>query len=458
MDTPQAPVREVTLAEAMAIGVAYQKHGQLAEAAQIYRRVLEAAPGHPDALHFSGVLAHQEGRSEEAVSLIERSLAADPEQADCHSNLGIVHRDCGRLEAAADAYRRAIAINPAHANAYSNLGVVLRALGRPEESEAAYRRAIEIEPAHIGAYHNLGTLLASVGRTKEAVVCYCKVTTLSANQPETRRLLAMAHCTLGETDKAVAIFEEWLAAEPDNPVAAHMLAACSGRAVPARASDAFVERIFDVFASSFDTKLEALSYRAPAIVGALVADAGLTRDRRLDVLDAGCGTGLCGPLVAPYARTLTGVDLSARMLAQAQEKGVYDELVKGELTAFLAARPGAYDLIVSADTLVYFGDLAAVIAATARALRPGGLFIFTVEAWEMTSEAGSGDAAGNDVRGGFPGYALLNHGRYAHAQAYVERLLASDGFAFEIVRAELRMEAGAPVPGLAVRAHAGVAA
>jgi predicted TPR repeat methyltransferase len=435
MEPPEAPVREVTLAEAMAIGVAHQRQGQLAEAARIYAQVLAAAPGHPDALHFSGVLAHQEGRSDEAVSLIERSLAADPRQADCHSNLGIIHRDCGRLDAAVDSYRRAIAINPRHANAYSNLGIVLRALGRPVEAEAAYRQAISIDPDHIGAHHNLGTLLASLGRTKEAVLSYCKVTTLSANQPETRRLLAMAHCALGETDKAIAIFEEWLEAEPDNPVARHMLAACSGRDVPVRASDAFVERIFDAFASSFDAKLEALSYRAPAIVGALVADAGLDAARQLDVLDAGCGTGLCGPLVAPYACRLTGVDLSARMLAQAREKQVYDELVQAELTAFLTDHPDAFDLIVSADTLVYFGDLAAVVTAAARAVRPGGLVIFTVEA---------GDAGD---------YVLLNHGRYAHARAYLERVLADAGLATEIVGAELRMEAGAPVAGYAVSAR-----
>ena len=38
------------------------------------------------------------------------------------------------------------------------------------------------------------------------------------------------------------------------------------------------------------------------------------------MLDAGCGTVLCGPLVAPFARRLVGVDLSARMLDQAKAR------------------------------------------------------------------------------------------------------------------------------------------
>ena len=124
------------------------------------------------------------------------------------------------------------------------------------------------------------------------------------------------------------MFEEWLAEEPDNPIARHMIAACSGRDVPARASDAFIETTFDSFAGSFEAKLAKLSYRAPALVAAMLAGTDAEASKTLDVLDAGCGTGLCGPLIAPYARRLVGVDLSARMLAQAQAKNVYDELVR----------------------------------------------------------------------------------------------------------------------------------
>jgi predicted TPR repeat methyltransferase len=147
-------------------------------------------------------------------------------------------------------------------------------------------------------------------------VCFCKVITLRPRDPEARRLLALAHCTVGEVEKAIQIYEEWLAEEPDEPIARHMLAACSGREVPQRASDGFVERVFDNFAASFDSKLAKLEYRAPALVAAMLEESGLPASKSLDILDAGCGTGLCGPLVASYARRLIGVDLSAGMLAR----------------------------------------------------------------------------------------------------------------------------------------------
>jgi predicted TPR repeat methyltransferase len=438
MEQSETPIRELTLEEAVALGILLQKNEQLVEARELYRRVLEMVPDHPHALHYAGVLAHQQGRSEEALALVQRSLALAPDQADWYSNLGIIFQSDGKLEAAIDAYRRAIALDPSHANAYSNLGVLLRATGKPSEAEAAYRTAIQLNPDHINAYTNLGILLNGLRRTEEAAACYCKVITLRPKHREARKLLALAHCTLGEIGEAVKILEEWLEEEPGDPIALHMMAACTGRDVPARASNGFVERTFDSFAASFESKLEKLSYRAPALVAAMLEDSGLQPSKSLDVLDAGCGTGLCGPLVASYARRLVGVDLSNGMLAHAKEKNVYDLLMQTELTQYLRDNSEAFDLIVSADTLVYFGDLEGVLAAAAGALRPNGLFVFTLE------HAVDGKA---DVD-----YRLELHGRYSHARAYVERLLALSGLQPEMAHAELRMEAGAPVPGLVIRA------
>ena len=429
--------RALTLDEAVAVALALQQAEQWAAAEEIYRTILEAAPNHADALHFSGVLAHQCGRSEEGVALIERSLELEPERADWYSNLGIVQQERLKLNDAIAAYKRAIELDPSHANAHSNLGVVLRATGEVGAAEAAYRVAIRVDPEHSDAYHNLGVLLNAQKRPREAALCFSKVITLRPRDPEARRLLALAHCTLGETEKAVEIFQEWLEEDPDDPVARHMLAACSGRDVPLRASDAYIEKTFDSFASSFDSKLAKLSYRAPALVTEMLKRSLAAPSNSLDVLDAGCGTGLCGALLAPYARRLVGVDLSEGMLAQARQKRVYDDLVKCELSAYLNGCNERFDVIVSADTLVYFGMLEEVLAACDNALRPGGRLVFTVE--ELVG-------ADHDV-----GYSLGTSGRYRHAREHIEAAMAETNLRPEVVSADLRLEAGEPVAGLVVQ-------
>jgi predicted TPR repeat methyltransferase len=128
------------------------------------------------------------------------------------------------------------------------------------------------------------------------------------------------------------------------------------------------------------------------------------------------------------------------MLKKASERGVYNDLFKGELTRFMQSRRAAYDLIVSADTLVYFGVLTDAIDAASGALRRGGLLVFTVE------EVDEAEAP--------EGHRIRPHGRYTHTRSYVERTLESAGFTgIEMGDAVLRNEGGEQVHGLVVTAR-----
>ena len=433
---------ELTLGEALELAVRYQRADQLDVAESVYRRVLEVVPEQPDALHFLGVLLHQRGKHGEALELLERAIALQPERAGFHQNIGNVLFEMERLTEAARSYERCLELAPADPAGYNNLGVVRRAQGQPDAAAEAYRKAIEVDPRHPDAYHNMGNLLTAQGRIKEAVTYLCTSMTLRPAHPESRRLLALAYANLGRLEEAVDVYRKWLEEEPSDPIARHMLAACGGDLVPERASDRFVRLVFDSFALSFDAKLEKLHYRAPQLV---VAELGRIRgapQKSLVVLDAGCGTGLGASLLAPFAARLIGVDLSAQMLAKARQRGGYDALVQSELTQYLRTHWAEFDLIISSDTLCYFGALDAVLEAARRALRAEGVLLFTLEQVE--------DALVGDV-----GYRLNPHGRYSHSEAYVRGALAAAEFeVLGITRAVLRMESGCPVAGLVVSSKA----
>jgi predicted TPR repeat methyltransferase len=255
----------------------------------------------------------------------------------------------------------------------------LSVVGQAKEAQEAYRRTIALAPERAEAYYNLALSLRDEGEPGEAVRCLQQALLRSPNCFRAYETLAMLCYRLGDVSGAAETYRVWSRRDPTNAKARHMAAATSRTNVPRRADDDYVKLVFDHVAHGFDRNLKNLGYRAPELVATMLAErvgeAGVT-----DLLDAGCGTGLCGPLVRGHCRSLVGVDLSPGMLDLARRRGCYDELVVGELCAFMSSRASSFDAVISADTLVYFGAIEEALAATHAALRPEGTFIATFEA------------------------------------------------------------------------------
>jgi predicted TPR repeat methyltransferase len=430
----------------LAAAVELLRSEQLDAAETALQSILQRWPDQPDALHFLGVLRHTQGQVDDAVSLIQRALAAVPNNASAWNNLGNVLLLAGRGEEAADAYDHAVSHGEGSdaVRALNNLGVLHRKLGRLDRGELALRHAVECDPAFADAWYNLSTTLIKQGRVHDGLVAHSKAVALWPEDVQSRQEVIRALLLLDERERAARLLREWLASEPGNAVAQHMLAACEGESeTPERASDGYVQQVFDGFAASFDAKLEALDYRAPALVVEALRRAVGADHAELDIVDAGCGTGLCGTGLKPWARTLAGCDLSVGMLRRAKARNVYDVLHQAELTHYLNTQPEAFDAVVSADTLCYFGALEGALAAARRSLRRDGWLIFTVEA-----------LAGDDDRA----HVLQTNGRYAHSAAHVRAASTASGFVPQSIEAVvLRLEAGDPVRGWLVVAQSAAA-
>jgi predicted TPR repeat methyltransferase len=368
--------------------------------------VLRKRPSDPDALYFLGLVHFHRGEHGPASDCVRRSLELAPNNPRAWNDLGGILLASGRASEARDAYRRSTEVAPQAAEGWYNFAVCLRNEDDIDGAVRALREAVAREPDYFRAYDALATVLYQLGRKNEAA----------------------------------EIYAQWHARDPDDPKARHMAAATSGDEAPSRAPDDYVQTLFDPFAASFDVNLAQLGYRAPELAAAGLAR-WTTRSPLPAVLDAGCGTGLGGPLLRPLATTLVGLDLSERMIERARARGCYDELVVAELTTFMTTRHDAFDAIVCVDTLVYFGALEEPMSAARAALRNSGFLIFTVEA----------PASQDNVD-----HRLEFHGRYTHSEAYVRRVLSATGFEVQSLSREvLRQERLEQVNGYLVIARSG---
>lgn len=396
---------EMDLQSALSAAIALHKEGEISEAEPIYQMILSAFPQSPEALHFYGFLNHQKGDHETAIRLIEQALLAAPDYWDAYNNLGNIFVELKEFERAISAYEKALSLNPNNPTPYSNLGLAYKKLGDFSNAAEAYSKALYHLPYDPKRYQDL-----------------CRILYLQ-----------------GKTEEAIPLIRQWLEYEPHNPLALHSWSAFTSDSSLSRASDEYISQTFDGFSTSFDEVLQRLEYKAPSWVADAVKEASDTAGRSFNILDAGCGTGLCGPMIKSYALRITGVDLSSKMLEKAEQRGCYDELFHAELTAFIVDHSAIYDLIISADTLVYFGDLSPVAQAAAQALLPEGYFIFTVERSDQPLPQG---------------FTIHAHGRFSHTETYLREVLGSAGFIMKkLAHVILRYEKGNEVGGFLVVAY-----
>lgn len=273
----------------------------------------------------------------------------------------------------------------------------LKEYGNVQPAYLCTKRAVELNPADWDAWYDLGDLCQSVGRREEAREAY----------------------------------QKYFDTHPEDAEIEHLLIALRDEAPPARASDRTIQQIYKDFAWNYETRMrEDLEYKGPERIADAVR-AVMPEPSNLKILDLGCGSGLSGITLKPWARELTGVDLSPEMLEIARKREIYDRLEVGEITQWLKASAEPFEMIVSCDVIIYFGDLHELVALAKSRLVPGGHFVFSME------------------RGQTYPFRITDTGRYEHHPDHVRDAAAAAGLhVANLEEAFLRMEYGAVVTGL----------
>ncbi len=294
------------------------------------------------------------------------------------------------------------------------------------------RETAHLHPGVAAAALALGETLLAAGTLPLAIAEFQRALRLDPDLAQAKFLLGCAWLEAGEPERALAEFARLDGYEPADVLAEKIAEAKRMEAAP-RADPRYVRHLFDQFSTDYDARmLGSLAYRAPAVLREL-ATLLMPVKAKLEILDLGCGTGLAAAAFADWADAIDGVDLSPAMIEKARARGFYRDLAVADLATYLETASRRYDLILAADTFVYLGDLTRVLAGARRCLRPGGLFLFTVES-----------ADGQDFERG-------PKQRWRHSETYLRRAAAAAGFEITgLIAASPRNEANIAVDGRAL--------
>jgi predicted TPR repeat methyltransferase len=334
--------------------------------------------------------AIRDRRPIDAAQIYERVLRLDPQHRVALRNFARLNEDAANYAHAADLWKRLIKSCPDDARAYQDWGLALLRLDRRSDAVAALRRTIALAPNYAPGHCNLGLALEESG----------------------------------DFAGAAAALREALRLQPESGFIAYHLSAVAAHvgethAVVKACPRDYLVPLFDGYADRFDAHVfQTLRYKGPQLLAEIVGEAPSNEVQPLpwDVLDLGCGTGMTGVPFRTSARTMTGVDLSPRMLEHAARRAmpdgrrVYDALLECDVVEALGTLGAGYDLILAADVFIYIGDLRGVLTSIRSALRPGGLFAFTIEVWDGPED-----------------YRLLPTRRYAQSPAYIANLAGEVG-------------------------------
>ncbi len=385
----------------------------------------------PQYSYWAGVLAAREGRFNEALALIEDAANRAPRIPAPRFELGNVLCALNRPTDAALAFESALLLNKNFVAAWINLGKVRLSLGEISRAEHALTTAMALDQSRVDVWLALASLHEQAHFPERAIALLQEMRRRFGAEPARDAQLLHMLIEAGKQHQTIELLEETLATHPNDPIAQYLLKVNTNKA-PLRADDAYISALFNGFAPNYNMHMQAARYQAHKLIArALQAHTSAPAS----VLDLGCGSGLMASELPAY--TLTGVDLSSAMLAQARG---YAALHNEEIGAFLlASAESRYDAVVLAETLVYFGPLLDTFKQVARVLINNGVLCCNVE-------TDSGTNVGQ--------FAVRPNGRFEHSAQYLRTCCQQAGLeVLSLAPIESRLEAGKPVSGLLLLAR-----
>ena len=408
--------------------------GRLPDAASMLNALAKANPEDARVYILGWLLANKAGNTVAALQSARRAVDLAPMSAAAHYCMSEAEQVSGDVNAARRSINQALMLTPDNLQ-FRELAVNLaNAQADHAASETHLRAAFALNADIPGIKTMIGNAQRYQSKFAEAHTWLSEAIAINPDDVEALHGLAMVAYLQDDRATAQKYLSAALKHRPTDTGYLYLDAVFKGEAPP-QPPEAMTRGLFDRYANRFDTHLVgALKYRVPQKISLAILER--FPDRKLNVLDLGCGTGLLGASLGRIDGYLVGVDLSKSMLDEAATHQVYARLHQVNLLdALEATDANEYEVIAAGDVFIYLGELDAAIANAFKVLRPGGWMFFSCE---DTSDDG-------------PDFVVRKSMRYAQSQKYVKRLLNATGFAEPSIEAiDLRMEQDEAITGFLV--------
>ncbi|MDR3478987.1 MAG: tetratricopeptide repeat protein [Gammaproteobacteria bacterium] len=393
------------------LGTVYYAQNNFSEAIKYYRLAIEKKPDYLDAFYNLALALTKNQQIQEAIRVYESITAMGPTYTAAYFQLGCLYLELNQIQKAITCFQTVEQGHPQQFETQSNLATCYLKLGLLNQARTHYTNALALSPDDTQILFNLGVINMQQGHIEGAIQNYQRVIQLNPDFFAAHNNLGVAFLAKNLRGYALHHFREALRLQPHNEAISYTVQMLVQDQQLLTSPPGYIQNLFDSYADHYEPHLlNTLDYKIPELLFEAVQTIMHLEPKSLDILDLGCGTGLCGLSFESFAKTLTGIDLSPKMLTLAAQKNIYTELIANDLLAGLRQKTHAYDLIIAGDVFVYIGDLKPIFQAVTQALRPEGLFAFNTEITEKAD------------------FTLNQSGRFSHQKKYLEQLAAENGY------------------------------
>ena len=189
--------------------------GQLHQAADLYRQILNIDRDHAQASNNLGTIFMSRGHLNDAVSCFQNALNSKADFLEACLNLGRAYKKLGHYSEAIESFRRALAIKADHVPAYLALSFLYHELGDNCGAITCCRQALTLDPKSVEAYNNLGNALVDDGDIISAIESYRGALQIRSDRADIYYNLANALKSAGRIHSAIENYQRALALKPD---------------------------------------------------------------------------------------------------------------------------------------------------------------------------------------------------------------------------------------------------